>query len=138
MHAVGSEGFRTPLVLDDRTLLAFGWRNGTIAGSADAGATWVNVRAAVAGEGLWNPVDLGRGVLVAVGERGAILRSENAGASWLTIRKPTGVRLSPPTRIGESSLIILGDLGVVLRSSDAGLNWKELEEMSKELGQVSP
>jgi photosystem II stability/assembly factor-like uncharacterized protein len=61
--------------------------------------------------------------LVAVGERGHILYSEDSGASWTQSRVPTNVML---TRVVFSSADLgwaVGHDGNILLSTDGGINW---------------
>jgi photosystem II stability/assembly factor-like uncharacterized protein len=104
--------------------------------------------AATAGEGVSNPLDrpamitkmAEKGLLlsvaaagkrlVAVGERGHILISDDNGASWRQMQAPVSVTLTAvrfPTPLKGWAL---GHSGVVLHSDDAGETWvKQLDGM---------
>ncbi|MDM0091413.1 MULTISPECIES: YCF48-related protein [unclassified Variovorax] len=62
--------------------------------------------------------------LVAVGERGIVLRSEDAGAHWQQAAVPVSVTLTAVQWASETVLWAVGHDGVVLRSEDAGRSWQ--------------
>lgn len=61
--------------------------------------------------------------LVAVGERGHILYSEDGGSSWLQATVPTSVMLTRVFFVSDSTGWAVGHDGNILLSSDGGLNW---------------
>ena len=66
--------------------------------------------------------------LIAVGERGTILWSDNAGATWQQASVPVKVSLTAVQFINESTGWTVGHLGVVLHSTDGGKTWtKQLD-----------
>ena len=61
--------------------------------------------------------------LVAVGERGHILYSDDGGRSWKQARVPTSVMLTRLSFISASTGWAVGHDGNILLSTDGGLNW---------------
>ncbi len=62
--------------------------------------------------------------LVAVGERGHILYSEDQGANWTRARVPTSVMLTRLFFADDSTGWAVGHDGNILLSSDGGVNWE--------------
>lgn len=112
---------------NSRSLLLWG-TDGTVMYSADgASFTWANTP---------TDADLSRiaadargKVLIAVGERGAILRSEDSGRNWTAATVPAksfdlrAVVHHPTT----GAWIAAGTAGAILRSLDAGRTWTRLD-----------
>jgi photosystem II stability/assembly factor-like uncharacterized protein len=66
--------------------------------------------------------------LVAVGERGTVLLSDDAGEHWRQASVPVRVTLTSVRFINERTGWAAGHLGVILRSDDAGQTWtKQLD-----------
>jgi photosystem II stability/assembly factor-like uncharacterized protein len=66
--------------------------------------------------------------LVAAGERGIILTSDDNGASWKQSPVPTSVNLTALRFVDERRGWALGHMGMVLHTEDGGLNWhKQLD-----------
>jgi len=63
--------------------------------------------------------------LVAVGERGIILLSDDSGASWRQARVPVSVSLTAVQFVDAERGWAVGHLGVVLHSADGGETWVE-------------
>lgn len=61
--------------------------------------------------------------LVAVGERGIVLLSDDGGKSWRQAKVPVGVTLTHVKFSGAKTGWIVGHYGVVLHSADAGETW---------------
>ncbi|MNF62786.1 Ycf48-like protein precursor [compost metagenome] len=61
--------------------------------------------------------------LVAVGERGFILRSQDNGQSWKQIPSPVSVTLTQVTFATPTQGWAVGHAGVILHSKDGGLTW---------------
>lgn len=61
--------------------------------------------------------------LVAVGERGTVLLSDDAGASWRQAQVPVQVTLTAVRFVDERSGWAVGHLGVILKSDDGGQTW---------------
>jgi photosystem II stability/assembly factor-like uncharacterized protein len=74
--------------------------------------------------GLINGLALAGARVVAVGQRGHILYSDNRGRSWIQVRSPVSTDLVavhfPTPRLGWA----VGHDGVVLHSADAGESWQ--------------
>jgi photosystem II stability/assembly factor-like uncharacterized protein len=66
--------------------------------------------------------------LVAAGERGIILTSDDNGASWNQSQVPTSVNLTALCFVDESRGWAVGHMGVILHTEDGGLSWhKQLD-----------
>lgn len=66
--------------------------------------------------------------LVAVGERGRIILSDDNGVSWRQVETPTSVTLTHVTFATPADGWAVGGMGLVLHSTDAGLTWaKQLD-----------
>ncbi|MET0264160.1 MAG: YCF48-related protein [Duganella sp.] len=66
--------------------------------------------------------------LVAVGERGIVLLSDDQGATWRQAPTPVQVSLTAVQFVNERSGWAVGHLGVVLHSADGGNSWtKQLD-----------
>jgi photosystem II stability/assembly factor-like uncharacterized protein len=63
--------------------------------------------------------------LVAVGERGIILLSDDSGASWRQAQVPASVSLTSVQFVDAEQGWAVGHLGVVLHSADGGETWSK-------------
>jgi photosystem II stability/assembly factor-like uncharacterized protein len=63
--------------------------------------------------------------LVAVGERGTVLLSDDHGAHWRQAPAPVQVALTCVRFVDERTGWAAGHLGVVLRSDDGGASWRK-------------
>ena len=63
--------------------------------------------------------------LVAVGERGIALLSDDQGGSWRQAATPVQVSLTAVQFVNERSGWAVGHLGVVLHTNDGGLSWQK-------------
>jgi len=61
--------------------------------------------------------------LVAAGERGVVLLSDDEGATWRQARVPVGVTLTALHFVDERQGWAVGHLGVVLQTTDGGAQW---------------
>ncbi len=61
--------------------------------------------------------------LVAVGERGTVLWSDNAGLSWQQAQVPVQVTLTAVHFVDARTGWAVGHLGVILKTEDAGQTW---------------
>jgi photosystem II stability/assembly factor-like uncharacterized protein len=61
--------------------------------------------------------------LVAAGERGIVLYSDDQGATWTQARVPVQVSLTALRFVDARTGWAVGHLGVILRSDDAGATW---------------
>ncbi len=77
----------------------------------------------LAPESLLNDVTRTGDRIVAVGERGHIIYSDNDGESWTQAEVPVSVTLTALDFGTESHGWAVGHSGVLLHSSDAGENW---------------
>jgi len=91
--------------------------------SEDAGVTW-KVSKGSDGKGSLRGLAVQKGKsLLAVGDHGAILRSENKGVSWEVVPSNTKHHLTDVVR-SEKIAIAVGKNGVTLVSADDGKSWK--------------
>ncbi len=75
--------------------------------------------------GLFTSVTRAGNRLVAVGERGRIIVSDDNGLTWRQVPSPTSVTLTHVTFAGPSDGWAVGGMGLVLHSSDGGLTWSK-------------
>jgi len=61
--------------------------------------------------------------LVAVGERGIVLLSDDSGLSWRQVVTPVRASLTTVTFVGEQKGWAAGHLGVILHTEDGGESW---------------
>lgn len=73
----------------------------------------------------------GRRVLVA-GERGIVLTSDDAGATWAQARVPVQVSLTSMAFADERQGWAAGHFGTLLRTADGGLTWTQPEARATE------
>ncbi|MBB3219927.1 WD40/YVTN/BNR-like repeat-containing protein [Pseudoduganella umbonata] len=114
------------------------WRRATLAGVLASLAT---LAGAVAGhDPITMPAALSQAALkssltgiamqgntaLAVGARGTILASADAGATWKQAPAPVSVDLTSVRITGPGSAWALGHDGVVLRSDDQGATWRKV------------
>lgn len=62
--------------------------------------------------------------IVAVGERGVILFSDDNGRNWLQAAVPTSVTLTSVRFADARNGVVVGHAGVVLTTADAGASWQ--------------
>ncbi len=63
--------------------------------------------------------------LVAAGERGIILTSDDNGASWQQAKAPTSTNLTALRFVDEKRGWAVGHMGLVLHTEDGGLSWQK-------------
>jgi photosystem II stability/assembly factor-like uncharacterized protein len=63
--------------------------------------------------------------LVAVGERGTVLLSDDAGTSWRQAKVPVQTTLTSVRFVNERTGWATGHLGVILKSDDGGQSWRK-------------
>ena len=73
--------------------------------------------------GLFTDVTRAGDRLVAVGERGRIVISDDNGATWRQVETPTSVTLTKVSFVSPQEGWTVGDMGIVLHSMDGGLTW---------------
>lgn len=113
------------------TLFALGL-NACVIGQAASGAE-VNTQlfqqpslpSALASQSLMLDVVLAGQRLVAVGERGFILLSEDEGQSWRQVSSPVSVTLTRVVFPSATRGWAVGHAGVVLHTQDGGLSWSK-------------
>ncbi len=86
---------------------------------------------------LLDAVLLDGGRVLAVGERGHIVWSDDHGVSWQQAPVPTRSTLTSIAAHGDI-VIAAGHDGVIVRSGDAGLNWQRVREDVFEPGSFDP
>lgn len=99
------------------------WASGPygVARSADAGRSWTVLPGAGAGyEGIAAPSDT---VAVAVGPRGTIAWTTDAGATWSRPASDTTADLRGAAAPSTSIAWAVGSGGTILRTSDGGATW---------------
>ena len=62
------------------------------------------------------------GALVAVGERGHVLRSVDSGLTWVQVQSPVDTMLTAVFFVGNTGWAV-GHDGHIIKSSDGGLSW---------------
>jgi len=77
----------------------------------------------LASTGLFTSVALAGNRLVAAGERGRILWSDDQGLSWHQVRTPTSVTLTSIRFVSPLEGWAIGQMGVILHSVDGGQDW---------------
>ncbi|MBI5922379.1 MAG: hypothetical protein HY847_12135 [Betaproteobacteria bacterium] len=65
--------------------------------------------------------------LVAVGERGVVMRSDDGGKNWQPQKTPTTRTLTSIISLGEASAIAAGHGGTILRTEDRGRTWTKVD-----------
>jgi photosystem II stability/assembly factor-like uncharacterized protein len=93
--------------------------------AAPAALTQPAIISAKAGTAVMLAVARAGARLVAVGERGIVLLSDDNGNSWRQVATPVQVSLAAVQFVGERSGWAVGHLGVVLHTSDGGLTWRK-------------
>jgi photosystem II stability/assembly factor-like uncharacterized protein len=84
----------------------------------------------LAQSGLFTAVATAGARLVAVGERGRIMISDDDGVNWRQVPSPTSVTLTAVVFATPLSGWALGQMGVVLHTGDGGLTWvRQLDGM---------
>ena len=70
------------------------------------------------------PVLVEDGRIVAVGERGLVILSDDRGASWRQVPSPVSVTLTMVRFADEQHGVAVGHGGTVLTTDDAGTTWR--------------
>ena len=106
---------------------------GSIHRSDDAGATWmVNI---TDGDDYRDVFFINEAVGWIVGNAGSILKTEDGGLTWETLRKPTvhnKLKLNKIHFADEFLGAVVGDDGLVWITRDGGQNWIVVEEIPAE------
>jgi photosystem II stability/assembly factor-like uncharacterized protein len=93
----------------------------------DPAATPLNQPArmtSLASTGLFTSVALAGNRLVAAGERGRIVWSDDDGQNWRQARTPTGVTLTNIRFVSSREGWAIGQMGVILHTLDGGEDWR--------------
>jgi photosystem II stability/assembly factor-like uncharacterized protein len=101
-----------------------GWivgEDGLILATTDSGNTWVQQKSATT-KALSGLTILPSGAIVAVGESGTILRSENGG-NWQIVPSGTNEMLNAIAAFDKDALWAVGSGGAILSSNDSGKSW---------------
>lgn len=93
------------------------------ASHADTPTDIAAIPSALAADRLVLDITLLDGRLIAVGEQGHIVVSDDDGVTWKHASVPVSVMLTGVTSSGPQTLWAVGHDGVVLRSDDRGDNW---------------
>lgn len=75
-----------------------------------------------------------RHVVWAVGTGGRIIRSENAGETWIIQETPTQKNLQDIAALDRTTALVVGDQGTVLITADTGQTWTRVEVPTREFG----
>lgn len=84
------------------------------------------VKSPLASHSVMLDIEQHQGLIVAVGERGHILRSIDNAQSWQQAEVPVRVTLTSSYFVNENSGWAVGHDGVVLRSRDGGITWQKI------------
>lgn len=71
--------------------------------------------------------------IIAVGERGHILKSKDGGSSWRQIIAPTQATLTNVTFVDELHGWASGHFGIILSTKDGGETWNRVSEPDSEI-----
>ena len=125
----------TPLDLSLQDIAAFDATHAVAVGNdnvilvtEDGGKHWIKAdkvpRSAVANK--LNRVRTGaNGVAVAVGEMGALLRSQDYGKTWERLREEEDVAWNDVAILDGGAFVVVGEFGKILRSTDGGKRWEK-------------
>jgi photosystem II stability/assembly factor-like uncharacterized protein len=80
----------------------------------------------LAAQGLITALDRAGDTLIAVGQRGHVLRSTDGGTHWEQAKVPVSSDLTAVQFVSAKVGFAVGHDGVVLRSDDAGQSWKRV------------
>jgi photosystem II stability/assembly factor-like uncharacterized protein len=82
-------------------------------------------------DGLFTSIANAGNRLVAVGEQGRVMISDDNGSSWRQVATPTSVTLTQVRFINPSLGWAVGQMGIVLQTQDAGLTWhKQFDDIA--------
>ncbi|CAN1600393.1 protein of unknown function [Pseudomonas mediterranea] len=114
-----------PAVLLMAALVMSGW---TTASPRIASLDQAAMQSAKAAHAVMLAVTRAGERLVAVGERGIVLLSDDSGKSWRQARVPVSVSLTAVQFVDDEQGWAVGHMGVVLHSTDGGETWvKQLD-----------
>lgn len=84
------------------------------------------VKSPLAAHSMMLDIEQHQGLIVAVGERGHILRSIDNAQSWQQAEVPVRVTLTSSYFVNENAGWAVGHDGVVLRTGDGGKTWQKI------------
>ena len=117
------DSFLDVLALDARHAIAVG-AYGLVLSTADGGTTWTRLKV-IADDNHLNRITRGpTGTLYVAGERGTLLRSTDAGATWASIAAPYDGSFYGILPLDKRTLIAYGLRGRLFRSVDDGATWE--------------
>lgn len=96
--------------------------------SDDAGKTW-KVSKGSDGDDVLRALLVRQGLpLIAVGDAGAVLTSDDAGQTWRSLAPPARVQLRGIAAAGaadrQPTIVAVGDRGAIVSSADGGKTWR--------------
>lgn len=116
------DSFLDVLAIDARHVIAVG-AYGLCVVTTDGGQTWTQ-RKPLDDDCHFNRISRGpTGTLYLAGERGTLLRSTDAGATWTPIRAPYEGSFYGILPLAEKALLAYGLRGHIYRSIDDGATW---------------
>jgi len=111
-------------------------RNGYLFKTEDGGASWGAVEIENFNSNLSSIASFGTTIIIA-GDRGAVLQSQDAGATW-RLRYPNeakrnkrSVNLNKVFLVDEATAWIVGDEGIILLSENGGASWRDMRYLEK-------
>ncbi len=82
-------------------------------------------------DGLFTSIASAGSRLVAVGEQGRVMISDDNGLSWRQVATPTSVTLTQVRFVNAALGWAVGQMGIVLRTQDGGLTWhKQFDDIA--------
>lgn len=108
---------------------------GKIAFSDDGGRSWVEQDTPVA-DSLQSIAAWDHETLVAVGDGGVVLRTDDAGATWELVEVPVSEIADKLIRVrilADGSAWVVGEFGTVLVSHDRGRTWRDAVEKDEDV-----
>jgi len=127
-----SAAIRAVTFLDGNTGVAVGgddrlWQSSRVVlRTGDSGATWSPV-GAPSGLRLYGVTAISTTAVVAVGEKGASLRSTDAGRTWQPVEVDKTAWLATVSASGQT-LVATGESGKIFRSENGGTKWSNLQK----------
>ncbi|HKG20357.1 MAG TPA: YCF48-related protein [Blastocatellia bacterium] len=109
-----------------------GWivgEEGLILATADGGRSW-DVQSSGTQNALFGLAVTPQGPVVAVGDKGTILRSED-GKTWAPVDSKTGAALNAVAAAGKDVFWAVGAKGATAGSSDGGRTWNSTSPVSR-------
>jgi photosystem II stability/assembly factor-like uncharacterized protein len=109
----------------DSTLLLVA-ESGTLARSADAGATWTQLESPYQGS-FFGALRIDDGAVLVYGMRGNVYRTSDVGATWQKVELGTTASLMGGAQLDDGRILLVGNTGLLALSRDRGrtleLHW---------------